>query len=117
LQTAGGRSSKSKVLAYLFQHSETEVMNIVRSTLKDFNCEVLANIHDAIVVRNKLSIDVRDEIHHRMRNSTSNPYWFLSPNEVNGYNPKVLNLDMEKELHLKRIAAEEQLAAMYIANE
>jgi hypothetical protein len=117
LQTAGGIPSKSKVLAYLYQHGEMEVMNVVRSALQEFDCKVLANIHDAIIVRKKLSIDTWDEIQHRMREATSNKYWCLVPKEIKAYQPRLLDVKRDEELHRQRIANEEEKAANYIANE
>ena len=35
LQTQSGRPSKSKVVAFLYQHEETAVMDIVRGTLAE----------------------------------------------------------------------------------
>lgn len=55
LQTKSGRQSKSKVLAWLYQHAEAIVMTLVRYELKSFNVEIRANIHDAIVVDRRLT--------------------------------------------------------------
>ncbi|MCE2677345.1 MAG: hypothetical protein LW632_04295, partial [Burkholderiaceae bacterium] len=51
LQTQGGNPSRAKVIAFLYQHEETTVMDIVRATLAEHGQTVLANIHDAIIVR------------------------------------------------------------------
>lgn len=114
LRSAGGRESKSKVLAYLYQHSETQVMDIVRKTLQEFKFTVLASIHDAIIVRKKLSIDIRDEIQHRMREATSNPYWHLTPKELIGYEPRLLDVKTEEARHRQSIANEEAVAVSYV---
>jgi len=41
------------VLAYAYQHAETEVMDVVRAEIRRLGKTVLANIHDAIVVRER----------------------------------------------------------------
>ncbi len=114
LQTAGGRPSKAKVLAYLYQHGESDVMSIVRDALREFGCTVHASIHDAIIVSKKLSLDTRDEIQHRMRESTGNPYWHLNPKEIKGYAARRKDEKQEILAHSKRIAAEEEKAAGYL---
>jgi len=77
-----GRVTKSKVVSYRFQHGETTVMNIVRAYLPITHQPPLANIHDAIVLRNRLSPDEKAEIERCMRDQTGNPYWRLGENEV-----------------------------------
>lgn len=77
-----GRATKSKVVSYRFQHGETTVMNIVRASLPITHQPPLANIHDAIVLRSRLSPDQKAEIEHCMQEQTSNPYWQLGENEL-----------------------------------
>lgn len=55
LKTEAGNGSNNKIMSYLFQHGETTIMNEVRNELKNFNVEILANIHDAIVLREELT--------------------------------------------------------------
>ena len=113
LQTHSGRTSKSKIVAYMYQHEETEVMNIVRAALQEFGKTVLANIHDAIVVRNRLTAGEKHEIELRMREQTSNPYWSLGAKEVKRWAASTKEVEKEEEQHRQRIAAEEALAAGY----
>ena len=42
-------------ISWLFQHAETVMMNLVRDELKKLGKTVLANVHDAIVVRERLT--------------------------------------------------------------
>jgi hypothetical protein len=82
LQTESGRVSRAKVLAYLYQHAETAAMDIVRRELAQVNNTVLANIHDAIIVREKLSLDVRNVIEDSMRRETGNVFWRVSQKQI-----------------------------------
>ena len=82
LQTQSGSPSKSKVVAFLYQHEETAVMNIVRDALSEHGQTVLANIHDAIIVRRKLKVYLRHEIELRMQERTDNKYWRLGETQL-----------------------------------
>jgi hypothetical protein len=46
---------------------------------------VLANIHDAMIVRRRLRLDLRHEIEMRMQDATDNNYWHLSATEIKRY--------------------------------
>ena len=85
LQTSSGRASKSKVMAWLYQHAETIVMDVVRSELQKLNIEVIANVHDAIVVRQKLTNYQREEIEFKMREVTNIKYWRLGQTKYERY--------------------------------
>jgi hypothetical protein len=80
------RVSKSKVVAYFYQQSETKVMDIVRSVLKKHGRAVIANIHDAIVTRNKLSPDLKHEVELEMQDQTGNKYWRIAGSGLEQYN-------------------------------
>lgn len=54
LQTKRG-TSNSKLLSWLYQHAETEIMDFVRAEITMLSKNVIANVHDAIVVRQKLT--------------------------------------------------------------
>jgi len=85
LQTSSGRVSKSKVMAWLYQHAETTVMDVVRGELLKLNIEVIANVHDAIVTRQKLTKYQREEIEFKMREITSIKYWRLGETKYERY--------------------------------
>jgi hypothetical protein len=85
LQTSSGRASKSKVMAWLYQHAETIVMDVVRTELAKLNIEVIANVHDAIVVRTKLTKYQREEIEFTMREITNTKYWRLGETKYERY--------------------------------
>jgi len=113
LQTASGRPSKSKILSYLYQHDETEIMNVVRAVAQQYGREPLASIHDAIVFRKKLGVDIKHEIELTMREYSGNPYWHLTAKELQRYAPRLLDVDTEEAAHRSRMLAEEQFAQTY----
>jgi hypothetical protein len=82
LQTVSGRMRTQAVLAYLYQHAETDVMNIVRSLLLQNKVVVLANIHDAIAVRTRIDLQLKQQIEHAMQAATNNSYWYLGEKQL-----------------------------------
>lgn len=85
LQTQKGMPSKSKCVAFLYQHQETMVMNIVRAAVAARGKTVLANIHDAIITKEKLGKELIGEIVCLMREKTANEYWQLGSKELKRY--------------------------------
>lgn len=67
-----------KTLAYLYQHEETRVMDIVRAHAKTHGLIILANVHDAIVFKEQLESHVKQTIHDDIHTQTNNSYWFLN---------------------------------------
>jgi hypothetical protein len=110
LQTDSGRVSKSKVLAYLYQHAETAVMNIVRSVAAQHYHFPIANVHDAIFFKKRLGVDLKHEIELAMREQTGNPYWSLKPEPLKRYTPKSFDEEIEQTAHKARIIEEEKKA-------
>ena len=113
LQTASGRPSRSKVLAYLYQHDETEIMNVVCKVAARFDREPIARVHDAIFFKRKLSLDIRHEMELSMREHSSNPYWRLSHKQLERYEPRYLDQQLEEDAHKLRIQQEEAHAVGY----
>lgn len=73
--------SKSQRVSWLFQHAETEMMNIVRKKLQKLGKTVLANIHDAIVVRERLTKSELLAIEKTVRAKTNVKYFALGETE------------------------------------
>ena len=113
LQTDSGRPSKAKVLAYLYQHGETQVMDIVRQADLVKGLVPIANVHDAIFFKRRLGAEFKNAIEWQMREQTGNPYWHLTPKQIERYTPRSLNAERELDEHKKRIAQEELLAKGY----
>ncbi len=115
LQTESGRPSKSKVLAFLYQHGETQVMDIVRQAALAKGLAPIANVHDAIFFKRRLGAEFKSEIEWQMREQTGNPYWHLTPKQIERYTPRSLNAMRAEQDHRDRIAAEEARAKAYYA--
>ena len=116
LQTPSGRPSKSKILAYLYQHDETEVMDIVCEVAAQHGREPIARVHDAIFFKRKLSVDLRHEIEMTMQDRTANPYWRLSHKQLERYEPRYLDLKMDEAAHKERIRQETIRAREHFSN-
>lgn len=116
LQTPSGRPSKSKILAYLYQHDETEVMNVVCAVAEKYGREHIARVHDAIFFKRKLSVDLRHEMELCMQEHSKNPYWRLSHKQLERYEPRYLDLKKEQEAHEERIRLETIRAQEHYAN-
>ncbi len=85
LITRNVQPSKSKAVAFLYQHSETQVMGIAISVLLSHGINPIARVHDAFIVRDKLPKSVREEIISEMQVQTQNNYWRLMPQKLDGY--------------------------------
>ena len=77
LKTLNGYNSRSKLISWLYQHAETEMMNIVRKQLQKLGKTVLAKVHDAIVVRQQLTASELLTIEQIVRTSTNVQYFSL----------------------------------------
>ena len=85
LQTQSGNSSKSKCVAFLYQHQETLVMNIVRDAVVAHGKTVLARIHDAIITKERLGAELQNAIEQLMQDETDNCYWRLGATKLKRY--------------------------------
>jgi hypothetical protein len=85
LITRNIKPSKSKAVAFAYQKSETRVMNVAYAVLAKHRIKPIARIHDAFVVRQRLTIDLRSEIIEEMKDQTSNDHWKLTRTELKKY--------------------------------
>ena len=72
-------------MAFLYQHEETAVMEVVRAAVVAHGKTVLANIHDAIITKEKLGVEFMSEIEQLMRAQTGNRYWRLGAKQLKRY--------------------------------
>ena len=86
LVTPKQNPSKSRAVAYLYQHSETLAMNVARRVLAKYGILPIANIHDAFIVRYKLSVDVQHEIISEMQTEMQNPYFSIKGSKLKAFN-------------------------------
>ncbi len=116
LHTASGRTSKSKVLSYLYQHAETDAMNSVCAVAREHGHEPIARVHDAVFFRRRLGQDLKQEIELVLQEATGNKYWHLSAKQVKRYTPVSIDAAMDEYEHKQRIAAEESRAFEYFSS-
>lgn len=103
LQTQGGNPSKAKVIAFMYQHEETTAMDIVCSAVIEHGKTVLAKIHDAIIVKQRLGADLKHEIELRMQEQTANPYWRLSVKELQRFASSKKDAKLDEIAHKQRM--------------
>ncbi|WP_396190293.1 hypothetical protein [Flavobacterium sp.] len=103
LQTQGGNPSKAKAIAFMYQHEETTVMDIVRNAVVENGKTMLANIHDAIIVKERLVADLKQEIEMRMQEQTANPYWHLGVKELRRFESDNKEAKLEELAHKQRM--------------
>lgn len=114
LQTESGRVSKAKVMAFLYQHAETIVMDLAREQLRKSGREVIASVHDAIFVKHKLSAYDRENIEYQMREKSGIKYWVLEQEKHQAYKGDSPSALQDELAHKKRIAEEGKLAQRYM---
>ena len=113
LQTASGRISNSKLMSYLYQQSETIVMDIVRREVRTMHHTVLANVHDAIYIRGRLLTTDKQLIELKMRRETGLQFWYLDEQKVTGYTGISQEMLEDELAHKAFIKQQEQLAQGY----
>ena len=69
--------SQAQKVVWLFQHAETIMMDLVRDELMALKKTVLANVHDAIVIRQRLSASELSKIEQHVRTTTKIGYFAL----------------------------------------
>lgn len=115
LQTQAGRVSRSKVVAYLYQHEETKVMQVLKQAAMELGRVPIACVHDAVFFRDRLGLDRKEIIENAMQQSSGNPYWRLSASQLKRWERESLDEARELAAHRARIAAEEAQAKGYIS--
>ena len=113
LKTASGRVSKSKVLAFLYQHAETKAMDLICSLAAKQGHFPVARVHDAVFFRSRLGPDFKHELEFKLHDATHNKYWHLSPKQLKRYEPVSIDAAHDELLHRQRIADEEKRAIDY----
>ena len=110
LQTASGRISNSKLMSYLYQQSESIVMDIVRKEVKAVYKTVIANVHDAIYINEKLHSADKKRIELLMRQKTGLQFWYLDEEKISGYKGISDEVRKHEMAHKAFIQQEEQRA-------
>ena len=115
LQTQAGRVSRSKVVAYLYQHEETKIMQVLKQTAMELGRVPIACVHDAVFFRDRLGSDRKEIIEHAMQQSSGNPYWRLTASQLQRWERVSIDEAQELAAHRERIAAEEAQAKGYVS--
>lgn len=113
LQTESGRVSNAKVMAYLYQHAETIVMDVVRDELKKLGREVIASVHDAIFIRHRLSAYDRQNIEYKMRDMSGIDYWVLEQDKHEAYKGVSQEVLRDELVHKQFMVEQQKLAQGY----
>ena len=69
--------SSAQKIVWLYQHAETIMMDMVRAEVKKSGNTVLANVHDAVVVRNQISAKLLEKIERKVQQLTGVGYFRL----------------------------------------
>ena len=115
LQTASGRASKAKILAYLYQHAETQAMDLICTVACQNGHVPIARVHDAVFFKSRLGPDLKQELEFKLYEATHNKYWHLSPKQLQRYTPVSIDAAHDELLHRQRIADEERKAMDYFS--
>jgi hypothetical protein len=100
----------ARIRTYLYQHFETEVMDVAERAIESLGRKVLARIHDAIIIDKRLGVDNKLFVEEAMQAATDNPYWHLTMKELEPFQrPYSMDRD-EIAAHKKRIADETLVA-------
>jgi hypothetical protein len=69
--------SSAQKIVWLYQHAETIMMDMVRAEAKKSGNTVLANVHDAVVVRNQIPAKLLEKIERKVQQRTGVGYFRL----------------------------------------
>lgn len=84
---AQGKPIRNKILSFAYQTGETMVMDEFRRLATEWNHKVVANIHDAVFLENRLSQSRKRYIEDCIRMDFCNPYWSFDEVEIDGFQP------------------------------
>lgn len=80
-----GKPIKNKILSFAYQTGETKVMDEFRRLALDWNNVVIANVHDAVFLKHKLSPSRWSYIQDSIRLDFNNPNWTFHEKEMTGF--------------------------------
>ena len=84
-------------------------MDYISEEIEKRGFKVLARVHDAIFVKNRLG-ESKHEIEHMLQTDTENKYWHLTMKELKAYERPYCLDSAEIDAHRLRIAEEERHA-------
>jgi len=113
---SGNRCSRSKLVAYIYQSQETEMMNFVREELNRMCNPVLASIHDAVVVKHKLINGRLADINFLLREKFGNELLLLRQKKIEGYQRTNIASNTERDEDDISITVQEMLQRLNFSN-
>jgi len=102
-----GRANKAKVVAWLYQKSETQTMAHVYEYLGNKGIEVIAKVHDAFFIKRKLSSEVRQELEIEIETLTGMSYFRFGETKIEQWNAALTREEHERVQAHKRFMANE----------
>lgn len=112
LVKADKKTSTSKVVALVYQHVETIAMNAAREKIREQGNQVLASIHDAVVVRKRIGFDDLEDVNYAMQTATGNSYLRFKGTQYERYKRYSIEPDAGIDL---RFTLEELLKALAVS--
>jgi len=113
LQTKSGRISNSKLMSYLYQQSESLAMDIARKEIKAIHHTILANVHDAIFIKERLRETDKERIELVVRRQTKFHFWNLDEEKISGFKGVSDEVRQDELAHKALMAQLEQQAKGY----
>lgn len=115
---ANGKVTRAGKLAFMYQHHETEIMDCAAAVLAHYGIEIIARIHDAFVVRQKVPAKVMDDISAAWG---LRDYLSLDSEEVKAwidpaFKRALREAKADEAAHVSRMATAEKQAAIYRFN-
>lgn len=109
---ANGKATRGGKLSWVYQQEETNLMDLAVQAVEGAGIPVIARIHDAFIVREKLPVKVLDDIAYAWG---LRDYLSLDCDEVKewidpAFKRALIRHDAEVEAHRERMAAEEAKA-------
>jgi hypothetical protein len=83
--------SKAKLMAFIYQRNEMEMMNYVRQELTRIGKPAIASIHDAVVVKRELVNGQLFDLNYLLRTDFCNEYLLLRQKPIEGYKPRKID--------------------------
>jgi hypothetical protein len=99
---SGKKLSSAKLMAFIYQNCETQIMDFVRKKLTEIGKPAIASIHDAVVIKKQLVNGQLFELNDALRRQFGNELLTLRQREIRGYKRQRIDEDGNFDLRLNR---------------
>jgi hypothetical protein len=82
---AGNKTSRSKLMSYIYQQQETVMMDAVRAHLESIGKPAIASIHDGVLVKQQLVNGQLPDVTRMLREKFDNKYLTMRQKKVDGF--------------------------------